>query len=75
MIDFEQELQCLLNRYSQEEKSNTPDFMLATYLQRCLAAFNEATNNRDCWYGVHLEPGYKYSKAKEPPQEVGDEPR
>jgi hypothetical protein len=48
---FNHELQALLNRYSKESKSNTPDYILATYLQDCLKAFNKAVNGREEWYG------------------------
>lgn len=54
---FAQELRSLLNRHSQENKSNTPDFILATYLLWCMTAFNQAVNDRDAWYGVQLHPG------------------
>lgn len=40
----------LLNRYSAEGDSNTPDFILAHYISRCLNAFVEATVARHNWY-------------------------
>jgi len=43
-------LEHLLNCYSQENGSNTPDFILSKYLLACLQAFNEATNNRAKFY-------------------------
>lgn len=36
-----------INRASRENVSNTPDFVLAKYLSRCLAAFEDATNERE----------------------------
>ena len=57
MQDFERELQSLLNRYSMENASNTPDFILAEYLKNCLLAFNSASNARETWYDVKLRPG------------------
>lgn len=36
------ELARVLNRLSMEQASNTPDFILGTYLQDCLAAWNRA---------------------------------
>lgn len=47
---FTEELTSLLNKYSEEGESNTPDFILATYLKTCLHAFNTATNRRSEWY-------------------------
>jgi hypothetical protein len=59
--DFEQELTKLLNATCQENASNTPDFILATYLLKCLAAFNNAVEQRETWYraqrGAHTTWG------------------
>jgi hypothetical protein len=52
-----EELAALLNRHSQENFSNTPDFILAEYLLDCLNAWNKAAAYRDAWYGVELRPG------------------
>jgi hypothetical protein len=48
---FEQELEKLINKYSLEKGSNTPDFILATYLVDCLDLFNRATRRRDNFLG------------------------
>jgi hypothetical protein len=52
-----EELEALMNRYSIENESNTPDFLLAEYVRNCLNAYNEAVRARDAWYDVNLEPG------------------
>ena len=49
--EFQDELTKLINRYSQENKSGTPDFILAQYIQNSLNAFNLAVNEREKWYG------------------------
>lgn len=49
--DLRQELEHLLNRHSRENRSGTPDFILAGYLVRSLAAFDAATKERDKWWG------------------------
>jgi hypothetical protein len=49
--DFPSELESLINRYSQENASNTPDFILAQYMLGCLEAFNAAVKRREEWYG------------------------
>jgi hypothetical protein len=54
---FQKELAEVLNRHSKENGSNTPDFILATYLRDCLNAFNEASRDREKWYGVENKPG------------------
>ena len=51
LISFEQELKHLLNKYSMESDSNTPDFILAEYMHACLTSFNLATRAREHWYG------------------------
>jgi hypothetical protein len=48
--EFYAELEKLINRYSQENLSDTPDFILAAFLRGCLESFNSATRRRDDWY-------------------------
>lgn len=50
-MNFQDELRALINRFSQENGSNTPDYILATYLIACLAAFDAAVEQREGWYG------------------------
>ena len=52
--EFEHELAGLINKYSIENGSNTPDFILAAYLVNCLIAFNRASRHRESWYGKEL---------------------
>ena len=40
-----------MNRYSLENKSDTPDFVLAVYIEQCLAAFDLAVVARDAFHG------------------------
>lgn len=49
--ELEKELASLLNRHSLENGSNTPDFILAHYLLRCLDTFNTVILMRKSWYG------------------------
>ena len=56
METFEQELQSLINKRSQENASNTPDFILAMFMNNCLKAFNEAIQQRETWYGRDARP-------------------
>ncbi len=48
---FVTELQQLINCHSKENGSNTPDFILAKYLDCCLTNFNLAVSEREKWYG------------------------
>ncbi len=49
--DLQSALQEVLNRYSAENASDTPDFILAEYITGCLAAFDQAVRSREKWYG------------------------
>ncbi len=48
---FENELKHLINRYSKENGSDTPDFILAEYLNGCIEIFDKTVKRRDEWYG------------------------
>lgn len=56
MSDFERELTALINQHSRENESNTPDFILAMYMEACLAAFATAVQQRETWYGRDARP-------------------
>jgi hypothetical protein len=47
-----EELKSVINRHSLENNSNTPDYILASYLLQCLNAFTQATKARDEWFRV-----------------------
>lgn len=49
MSKFTEELEALINANNLESGSDTPDFILANYLNDCLTAFNNATNTREAW--------------------------
>ncbi len=51
-LTFDEALEQLINKYSQENGSNTPDFILSKFLYECLEAFNHAVKQREQWYGV-----------------------
>jgi hypothetical protein len=54
--EFERELQGLINRYSIENMSDTPDFILAEYLVECLQNFSTITRKRSNWYSKGEKP-------------------
>ena len=54
--DFQSELVSLLNRYSRENVSNTPDFILRDYMSDALRAFERGVKRRDEWYGINPGP-------------------
>ena len=51
-VGFREDLAGCINRYSMENKSNTPDYVLAHFLEKALQAFDHATNLRTEWYGA-----------------------
>lgn len=53
--EFQRRLTELLNETSQENESDTPDFVLAEYLVGCLEVFNATINRRESWYGREHE--------------------
>ena len=54
--EFERELAGLINRYSLENGSNTPDFIIARYLVSCLKALNATIQTRSVWYAGQRPP-------------------
>lgn len=62
--DLEHELASALNRFSAENASNTPDWILAQYLLGCLTAWNTAVQQRETWYGRDARPGCVAAEPK-----------
>lgn len=50
-MNFEKELEELLNRHSQDNFAQTPDFLLAKYLKGCLDVYASAVREREAWFG------------------------
>jgi hypothetical protein len=50
-LEFKKELEQLINKYSVENGSDTPDFILANYLMNCLQSYEIVTDSREKWYG------------------------
>ena len=69
-MEFRKKLEALLNAESKENGSDTPDFILAGYLDSCLRAFDQAVNSRSGWYGE----GTKDVHSGKVKQEVKEEP-
>ena len=51
---LQDEIAGALNRHGRENKSNTPDFILAKMMIDALAAFESASLDREKWYGKSL---------------------
>jgi hypothetical protein len=50
------ELERLINNFSLENQSDTPDFILAQFLLDSLAAWDRSTRLRETWYGRDPKP-------------------
>ncbi len=54
--DFRKQLESLLNCANMENRSDTPDFILAQYMTDCLEAYDRAVNRREVWFGRKKAP-------------------
>ena len=66
--EFEIELSKLVNRFSLEGGSDTPDFIVAESMALAMDVVHRAIQERDEWYGIALQPG----KGSAPPDIEGD---
>lgn len=48
---FIKDLRDIINKHCKENDSNTPDYILADYLEVCLTAFTIAVQQRESWFG------------------------
>ena len=55
-----QRIEHAINSTSSENGCNTPDFILAEYLEKCLQAFDSAVKARDGWYAIKPSPGWNH---------------
>ena len=63
-MDFRKELETVINKFSKENGSDTPDFILAEYLVGCLNAFDRATTQREKWYGNEVPKAETLEEVK-----------
>jgi hypothetical protein len=65
MGNVNEDLAAVINAHGLENGSNTPDFLLARFLERCITTWDRATRERDDWYlGRMMAPGeYKEREA------------
>lgn len=62
--EFRKDLEILINKWSQENAPNTPDFILARFLGGCLASFNASIQLREEWYGRDPRPSCRIEKPE-----------
>lgn len=63
-LTFGEELKTLINKYSRENNSNTPDFILAEFMCNALNTFETYVKARDNWYGIAPVPGVPFEDWK-----------
>lgn len=56
MTTFEKDIRDVINHHSRENASNTPDWILAQYIEGCLLSFETATQQREAFYGRDPRP-------------------
>jgi hypothetical protein len=67
-LSLSQRLAGMINEYSLENSSDTPDFVLAEYMLNCLTAFNLATHRREQFYGRECGGSIKNSEPEKEQQ-------
>ena len=61
----------LVNSYSKENDSDTPDILIANYLNSCLVNYGETVKARDAWFGVDMWSNDKLAILE---KEIANEP-
>lgn len=61
-MGFRKELEELLNKYSMEKGSNTPDFILANFIIGVLEVYDLTVKQRTTWHGHKENPISKLRK-------------
>ena len=52
--EFQNEIERLINKHSKENTSDTPDWILAKYLNGCLKLYDNTTKLRNQYYNGNL---------------------
>jgi hypothetical protein len=55
---FRKQIAAVINMEGRENNSNTPDFLLAEFMESCLVAAEHLIGAREDWYGYHSKPGH-----------------
>jgi len=61
---FKRRLSNLINEFSLENKSSTPDFILSNYLIRCLDNFDETSDEKSSWFSDEKQPTTEAETAR-----------
>jgi hypothetical protein len=70
MTDLERDLAAVLNKHSEEFKSDTPDFVLARFLLVVLQAFHTGLNARKAFF-AETEEAWREVVAQQAAEEIG----
>ncbi len=66
-MSLQKKLEALITNHSTENESDTPDYILASYITGCLVAFNRAVNQREVWYGLKTQKSEESVKSPASP--------
>ena len=74
-MSFQEELTHLINTHSMENRSGTPDFILAEYMFSCLHAYEKAKVDTDRWHkeAPLSEPRVEGQRVIQMSEELRDE--
>ena len=66
------EISSVLNKYIQENRSNTPDYMLAEFMLGCLNVYENTISKREVWFNRpdplnNASPGYLHPNLNQTP--------
>lgn len=61
---LKKEIEKLINQFSIENASDTPDYIIANYLIDCLIAFNSNVKRREHWYGRCVQDDDKSARQQ-----------
>ena len=59
---FKKELTSLLNRYGYDTVCETPDYLLADYVERCLANYSSTIGENIAWHSTWKRLGEENGK-------------
>jgi len=51
--EFKDELTCLINKHGIDVEISTPDYIVAEHLMESIKVYNQATKERDKWFGFN----------------------
>lgn len=54
MKDLEKDIEVLMNQYNVDTMTDTPDFILASYVMTCLRNYMVTKTDTEAWFGKRI---------------------